>query len=447
MMEKAKEKSEAPEQKLTEGNQTETVDKGKLVCLFEKWHENTRKTRQSISICDDPKTEATETETTKLGIEGILEGFELLSFKMEGICPSECGGQMVTDVPTGQPSLENDIAGKQIDLSQMILCTEWMAEQDNNTDGVENIPQSPAQDALAMPAQRGSVGAPDGQTGQSALIEGLTNALEDACASAENPEAPVNNREAAAIKQTTVGMDRPDGTAAMASDVSPVLETVRVLDGGTRQSETDDGDTGSKRQEQAVLANEGQQQKEAAFVQASMVRTAVSQTGSVGAVQTEGLQPSLATQPTNEGDMAQNVMHIVDSITSQAQEGKSEISVTLRPEFLGKLSIKLVMDENGIKAQLKTESTMAKEAIGEQISVLHETLKEKGIQVSQLEVTYEAPAFNGHQQYDGRGQQPTAHQSGFLSGAASDSTVQQGSMETMYESDLAIKNGSVEFQA
>ena len=51
----------------------------------------------------------------------------------------------------------------------------------------------------------------------------------------------------------------------------------------------------------------------------------------------------------------------------------------LKPEYLGKLSIKLMMDNDGIKAHIKASDASVKGLIMDQLPALQEALKEKGL--------------------------------------------------------------------
>lgn len=432
------EQSQAPQHDAAGTMRTETAYRGKWICLFAKQHENARKKTQPASRCDDPETQTTEKAETKTeGIEGILEGFGLLSFKMEGVGLGEYGEQTMMDVKNGQPSVENDIARKQMDAPQTVLRANQNIETLDN-DQAANMPQSqgasnaPAQqDAAnaAQPVEQSAANVPetaDGRRVDATLFKGVANAVTDLYESTQSPDAGHGN--------------------AHTADVSPAMGQAYDLTDAKRQSGSEYRGAQAEEQEQAAIRQEGQQNRTAVFIPDAATGITGAGTAIKATANDESLQQP-STAHVGEADMTRNVMRIVKNITAQVKGNDSELSVTLRPEFLGKLSIKLVMGEDGIKAQLKTQSEAVKAVMGEQIAALHETLKEKGIPVSQIEVAYEAPAFNGQQPHDGSGQQWTSRPNTVWRGFSSNDTAQPVNMETMVESDLAIKNSSVEFKA
>lgn len=119
-------------------------------------------------------------------------------------------------------------------------------------------------------------------------------------------------------------------------------------------------------------------------------------------VKAEGIDSSLETeaiaQPVSAADMEENVSRLVESIRMHAAEGKQEFMVQLKPEFLGKLSVKLIMDSDGVRAQIKAAELSSKSLIENGLPALEEALKERGIDVKQIEVAYEPPKFDFNQQ-------------------------------------------------
>ncbi len=443
--------------------------------LFGKGHEDARKMNQRFSICceADADTQTAQTadsvdaNTQGTGIDSILEGFGLLSFKMEGIC-QEDSGQTVNDVPTTQPSLET-IARKQQSLPQWMWAVPNIQAIQTQDAGDAQAVTAPAQGVAqvmpdtqyapkAMPELRDAIaamhnqsdtgaaqlGAPDtvpsdanetttptGQAAKAALFEGLQQALGDASTDRIGPGA-------AHVKQAE-NSQTPQGNAF---DFNPDVPTIVASAKGDGASTSDDAANTKAQDGKADQSVEKMQPKTAAFGLDAMQKP---QSVNAGTQNVEKTAQTQGGEKPTAADMAHNAMKIVQSIQSHEKDGNYEMSVTLRPESLGKVSIKLVMDDTGIKAQIKAESAAAKEALGEQINTLAESLKEKGIQVNHLEVTYEAPAFNTQQQYEGRNRGQSSHRN--LRAYAAQNTQAVDSVYAGQESDLAIKNGSIEFQA
>jgi flagellar hook-length control protein FliK len=135
---------------------------------------------------------------------------------------------------------------------------------------------------------------------------------------------------------------------------------------------------------------------------------------------------------------------IIQKMTASVQEGKQQFEIALKPEYLGKLSIKLEMDNDGIKAHIKASDTSVKGMIADQLPALQEALKEKGITVTHIEVTYERPAFDSQQSH----QQNWQNNSGKKAIRYAIADLGGIAYQTMPDaSELFIRNSSVEFQA
>ena len=452
---------------------TQTTELLQWPGLFGKGHEDARKMNQRFSICcgsDADTQNKVDADKDKVGIDSILEGFGLLSFKMEGIC-SEDSGQTVNDV-TAQPSLEN-IARKQQDLPQQWLwAVPFIQAQEQNAgdaqslaslaQGVIQAMQDAQVEPKAMPKQvRDAImalmnkvqGEPDtafsqaldaasaeqtstpGQSVKAALLEGLQQALAGTAADETAEPVPVHAKQA---NGTTV----PQGNAfGVHEDVPTVVASAKQ----SGESQNDDAKDPKPQGEKAHQGIEKMQPRTQAFgLETAQKPQTTQNTGRMAGTQAV---PEQGGEKIGAADMAHNAMKIVESIQTHKDDGNYEMSVTLRPDSLGKVSIKLVMDDSGLKAQIKAESVAAKEALGGQIDTLAESLKEKGIQVSHLEVTYEAPAFNAQQQqqYEGRNRGQSSHKS--ARAYISQNAEAVDGVSTRGEADLAIKNGSIEFQA
>lgn len=107
----------------------------------------------------------------------------------------------------------------------------------------------------------------------------------------------------------------------------------------------------------------------------------------------------------NEGDvtrsdMQENIANLIESIEARIAEDTQEYQLALKPAHLGKLTIKLIMNDEGIKAEIKTAEMAAKGLIENELFALEEALKTRGIEVKQIDVAYEAAAFEFNNQKD-----------------------------------------------
>ncbi|WP_342561506.1 flagellar hook-length control protein FliK [Paenibacillus sp. FSL R7-0345] len=86
--------------------------------------------------------------------------------------------------------------------------------------------------------------------------------------------------------------------------------------------------------------------------------------------------------------------------------GVAEAVITLFPENLGQVDVKITMQNGNLIAQFATTHSGAKEMLEQQMSQLRAALQSQGIQVEKLEVTQNTPLFS---QFNGQqGRQPNS---------------------------------------
>ncbi|MDL2289338.1 flagellar hook-length control protein FliK [Clostridia bacterium OttesenSCG-928-F22] len=148
----------------------------------------------------------------------------------------------------------------------------------------------------------------------------------------------------------------------------------------------------------------------------------------------------------SQQDMADNITNLIERITVSSMNNTQEFQVDLKPEFLGKLSVKLVMDGDGIRAQIKAADASVKGLIQAEAASLADSLKERGVNITQVEVTYEASTFDFNSQ-QGQGQaysEPSRQQQ---MGKEPEAESYDSIIESLNNVDLIAKNSSVEFRA
>jgi flagellar hook-length control protein FliK len=148
-------------------------------------------------------------------------------------------------------------------------------------------------------------------------------------------------------------------------------------------------------------------------------------------------------------DMEENIAKIVDKVSSTLLEGKQEFDVKLKPEFLGKLSIKLTMDDSGVKAHIKAADLSVKGLIADQLPTLTESLKEKGVNMTNIEVVYDNPTFNnGEGQFQRQNPQRGSGRKNMRYKIATDMDVDSITYGIMTDlPDVSVRNSSVEYSA
>ena len=140
---------------------------------------------------------------------------------------------------------------------------------------------------------------------------------------------------------------------------------------------------------------------------------------------------------------------IVDSIKTAVDDSKSELVVQLKPEHLGGLEISLTMSDSGLTAKMKTSQESVQNMIHNQIGMLQDSLREKGIPVVHMEVVYDQTQNSMNFSHNGNGGQWTAQNGNGNSSSnykETEETANYYNFMSSYEV-LAEHGGSVEFSA
>jgi flagellar hook-length control protein FliK len=101
---------------------------------------------------------------------------------------------------------------------------------------------------------------------------------------------------------------------------------------------------------------------------------------------------------------------IVKNMTITQTGGMSQAKITLMPEHLGQLDVKINVHNGLITASFIAESAAARDLLENQLPVLRAALQQQGLQVEKLVVSHQQAAGSGLFQ-EGREQQPSKHQS------------------------------------
>ncbi|MGG6313546.1 flagellar hook-length control protein FliK [Paenibacillus macerans] len=103
---------------------------------------------------------------------------------------------------------------------------------------------------------------------------------------------------------------------------------------------------------------------------------------------------------------------LVNKLEIVKLQGVSEARISLYPEHLGQVDVRITMQNGQLTAQFMTEHAFAKESLEQQMAQLRSALQSQGLQVSKLEVSQNS-ALSSHMYHDGRqsgggtGQQPS----------------------------------------
>lgn len=106
---------------------------------------------------------------------------------------------------------------------------------------------------------------------------------------------------------------------------------------------------------------------------------------------------------------------IINKFEFVKNQAFTEARISLNPQHLGQVDIKLTMQNGQLIAQFMTRSTDAKELIDQQMAQLRSALLAQGLQVEKIEVTQSSQPSNANLYQDGRqpgsGQQQPQHRS------------------------------------
>jgi hypothetical protein len=94
--------------------------------------------------------------------------------------------------------------------------------------------------------------------------------------------------------------------------------------------------------------------------------------------------------PTTE-DGAPVMPRLVEMMRWQAQEGGGQAELRLRPEFLGAVTVSIVVEHGAVKAIVSAETPAALEYLRAESSGLQEALEERGLTLDEFEVREESP--------------------------------------------------------
>jgi len=95
----------------------------------------------------------------------------------------------------------------------------------------------------------------------------------------------------------------------------------------------------------------------------------------------------------NEKSPEKSIMEqVINKAAEQVNQNKTEISLSLRPDNLGKVNINLVTKDGALTAQITAESNHVKDILTKGIESLKQSLEEHGVNVSNITVKVQEPA-------------------------------------------------------
>lgn len=90
-----------------------------------------------------------------------------------------------------------------------------------------------------------------------------------------------------------------------------------------------------------------------------------------------------------------------------ADNGKTTFTMTLNPEALGKIEVKISTEEGRVSVEITAQSRQTQSILAERLDGLRETLKQNGVELEKFQVVYSPEeTATQHQTYDGSSKNP-----------------------------------------
>jgi len=116
---------------------------------------------------------------------------------------------------------------------------------------------------------------------------------------------------------------------------------------------------------------------------------------------------SLVTDKTASFDSKVDTQEILNQIVRKAEllvkNGQSQMKIELYPEFLGKLTIKVMVEEGAVTAKFITDNHQVKQMLEANLGMLRQSLENQGMRVERAEVDVQ---LNNGSLFDGSHEQP-----------------------------------------
>ncbi|MDR1603228.1 MAG: flagellar hook-length control protein FliK [Gracilibacteraceae bacterium] len=119
---------------------------------------------------------------------------------------------------------------------------------------------------------------------------------------------------------------------------------------------------------------------------------------------------------------------MADRITVLAEEGIQRFEMTLHPEKLGAVVVKIAIEGGRAVVRIETSSQLAQQIITSQTAELKEILSQNGLTPGQIHVVYDGAGQNGE---EGRPEQENSRPDG-----EAEETDEDGTAEAEDEPDL-----------
>lgn len=318
------------------------------------------------------------------GIVGILEGFEPPGYQSDN---TACIGENKTLPLSQQTAAQSDSAAVQIPLPQPKTQENAAKAPEYQQASGENTGETSEQ--IARMLQNNDAGTKPVQTQDEILkiVGDYLDSLENTNSQASGKASAESVLQSAAKADKAVdlkGAQTPEQAELQGAASLKTAEGVKTTASQTAEV-TDSADTKASAEIEAPDSKTLNTGKPESRITAEPVNGAAVNAGPVAfKAEAEQAEP-LSTEARPEA-VRESVLRIVDKVKTGALEGRYDFDIDLKPEFMGKVSIKLTMEDGNIKVQIKAEEASVKAMLSDQTSNLHYMLKEKGIPVTTVDI-------------------------------------------------------------
>lgn len=300
----------------------------------------------------------------------------------EGLQAAKAGGG-ATGIPPAEQEAAEAVPAALVEVlagmegTAKTYTDEAGAGSDGLTGAPQHTPQEP--DARVQHGGDAQASAPKGApaTEEAAPKEAVSNA----------PETVIEQPGAATA--TAAGEQSPlDGTPAATKDGGMPAPKAAVKAQSDDKAQPGNGapakDAGER--PDAGKTNEGGRQAPAetphpVHKEAAVQPLAGQNTGA------EGVQPGASLFESGRAAAKAGILEqVAGKAAAGIKQGKYQMSIQLHPEHLGKVSVKVTMDAEGMVVRIRAENETAKSAISSEVAQLEQALKDRGITVVRMEV-------------------------------------------------------------
>ncbi len=240
------------------------------------------------------------------------------------------------------------------------------------------------------------------------------------------PEVSVENQPLAAAV-TPVLPQQPNLNKGSKANKNDDVQPITVLEGETAETDPKapvlalDENDATEQTDPSDTKNEEKDSKNGPTAWANAWQNAKPAEKSHSPLNT--VTPPEAVADTTPATGAEITRQIIDKAEMTWQNGDQTIKIKLKPDNFGEVQITLVKSETGITAQIKTDNEHTSHLLTTQINQLQESLQNKGLTFSRIDIQYQAGSDLASRQQSQSNQTDRQNQTRRASGSSRSSAI------------------------